>query len=216
MEKLAQRITNKLSIELNFDDDKRQIVAYGLLALIQIIISIALISFVSLIFGVIFEALIICFSVSILRKYSGGAHAGSIEICTIFSVFACVGFAIIIKYLLLTFVDTIIIIYLLLIVYAFSFVLLYLFAPVDSPNKPIKTEKKRVRMRKNSFLTLSIFFAISILFLFLGFKNKSFISLNLSLLLGILWQVFTLTTIGKHSLKKVDFIINKILSLKRR
>ena len=38
------------------------------------------------------------------------------------------------------------------------------FAPVDSPNKPIRTEKKKRRMRKNSFIILSAYFILSVIF----------------------------------------------------
>jgi accessory gene regulator B len=216
MKKLAQIIANKISLELNYDEDKKQVIAYGLLGIIQFVVLVFFISSFGFVFGVAIEALIIFFSVSILRKYSGGVHSNSILICTIISVISCFGFSLIIKYLLLPLVTTLFIVFLTFFVYILSFIIIYKLAPVDNPIKPIKSDQKKARMRKGSFITLVIYLIISILFILLGNINLYYFSFNLSLLFGILWQTFSLTKLGKTTLKVNDFIFNKILLTKRR
>ena len=77
MEKLSNNIANKVALELSLDDDNREVIAYGTFALIQMLFSIILVFLFGLLFHVAFEALIISFTGSILRKYSGGVHASS-------------------------------------------------------------------------------------------------------------------------------------------
>lgn len=216
MEKISFKIANKISSELNFDEDKRQVVQYGLLALVQLFFYVFFIVLIGIFFGVALEALVVLFSVSLLRKYSGGAHSDSIIVCTVFGVFFCLAFSIIIKHFIIGFISFYSLSFLMLIIYATSFLLIDKYAPVDNPNKPIKTEKKRLRMKKYSYATLLFYFAVSLALLFFGKTNKILFSYDLCLLVGVIWQVFTLTGLGIKSIKLVDFISNKILMIKRR
>jgi accessory gene regulator B len=206
MEKLAQIIANKISSELGFDEEKKDVITYGLTAIIQTIITLLIILIIGIISGALIEALLICFSVSLLRKYSGGAHVNSIEMCTSLSVIFCTIFSIICKYLLVSLISTNILIVILIAVFFLSFFAIYKLAPVDSPNKPIKTEKKKARMRKGSYLTLTVFSIISIAFLLLGMRYNNFNSYLLSILIGTSWQVFTLTKLGHNLYNKFNFI----------
>src|SRR5659263_735788 len=106
MEKLARKLASNIAIALNYGNEREQVIAYGLIAMIQIFVTVFLVLIIGIFTGVPIEALIICFSVSILRKYSGGAHAGSIEICISISVIYCVVFALISRRLLLPVLNT--------------------------------------------------------------------------------------------------------------
>jgi accessory gene regulator B len=210
MERLAQIISNKISCELGFDEEKRQVVTYGLVAILQFVITVSIICMIGIFFNTLIESLFICFSVSLLRRYSGGAHLNSIELCTVLSIIYSTIFAILCKYFFVSFISTSILIIILIVVFLLSFFAVYKLAPVDSPNKPIKTKKKRDRMRKGSYLTLSVFFVISVTFLILGKHYNNFNSYLLSILFGILWQVFTLTKKGHGAYNKFNFILHKI------
>ena len=91
MEKAAKILANRIAQTLQYDEERELVVAYGLTGLIQTTVTVLLVLIFGLIAGVPVEALIICFSVSILRKYSGGSHADSIHLCTamalLYSVF---------------------------------------------------------------------------------------------------------------------------------
>jgi len=215
MEKLAIRLANKISRELNYDDEKREIITYGLIALIQLVFTVFFVLVIGLLFGTPLEALIICFSVSFLRKYSGGAHVSSMGLCTFIGVAYSIGFSLISRYLLLPVLSTFYLFLISVVVYAISFWVIYKVAPVDSPHKPIKTEKKKQRMRKGSFLVLLFYILISIFFLLLGSHYLTVNSFGLSLLFGILWQTFTLTKIGDVFLSRTDLIISTLLGKKK-
>ena len=75
MEKIANKLAHNISLSLGFDDEKEAVVAYGLIAIIQITVIVLLVLFFGILISAPVEGLIVCFSASILRKYSGGAHA---------------------------------------------------------------------------------------------------------------------------------------------
>ena len=125
MEKLAKKLANNISVSLGYDDEKEKVIAYGLTGIIQIIVTVLLVFVIGIIVGTPMEALIICFSISILRKYSGGAHVSTIGLCTTLGVTYCVAFSLISKYLLLPVLNTYFMIALIAVVYALSFFTIY-------------------------------------------------------------------------------------------
>jgi len=210
MEKLARKLASNIAASLSYDNEKEQVVAYGLIAIIQTLVTVFLVLIIGLFAGVPIEALIICFSVSILRKYSGGAHAGSIELCTTIAIIYITTFSLISRYLLAGVINGYTMAIIIFIVYALSFFAIYKFAPVDSPKKLIKTEKKKKRMRKGSFIILTVYFALSTVLFLLSQKQYISYSLGLSLLFGLSWQVFTLTKPGSSFISLIDSAVNKI------
>jgi accessory gene regulator B len=206
MEALARKLARNVSSSLGYDDEKEAVVAYGLIAIIQVTVTYLLVLCFGILTGVPAEAMIMSFSVSILRKYSGGAHAKTAEFCTFFSVVYCVSTAVISKRLLAGISSPVSMAVALVIIFGLSFLAVYQFAPVDSPNKPIKTEAKKKRMRKGSFIVLSIYLMISIVFFILEYKSEIFRSYEISMLFGISWQIFTLTHPGDLFIGKMNDI----------
>lgn len=211
METLAKKLASKISKSLEYDDEKERVIAYGLTAIIQVAVTVFLALLLGFIAGTPVEVLIICFSISTLRKYSGGAHAKYIELCTAMSVILCFVFSLISKYLLAPVLSSNIMFILILAVYILSFLAVYKLAPVDSPNKPITTEKKKKRMRKNSYIILSVYLILSVLFLILKSKDENFNSFGVSLLLGTSWQIATLTKFGAAFLNKANSVVSYCL-----
>lgn len=77
IEKIAANIGKETRCILDFNDDTEEVIIYGAINLIQTLVSFLLTIVTGFIFGVIYEALIFTITVSILKKYSGGAHASS-------------------------------------------------------------------------------------------------------------------------------------------
>lgn len=214
MENLSNSIANKVATELNLDSDKKEVIAYGTFALLQTVTSILLVSVFGYLFHVTIEALIVMFTASILRKYSGGAHASSPGNCTIIGVIICIGQAIIIS----SIGNFNIALILGLIVFAWAYYMVYKLVPVDNPAKPIKKEEKRKRMKKGSFIILSIYFIgnLLLMMLFLSTKKVTFLIYALCIIGGIVWQVFTLTQVGHLILAKIDIFFKYLLNIRRR
>lgn len=218
MESLSNNIANKVAAELNMDNDKKEVIAYGSFALIQTLLSIFLVSIIGFMFHVSLEALIVLFTTSILRKYSGGAHAGSPGNCTSIGVIICVGQALLISFLVSACINFKIALILELIVFIWSYYMIYKLAPVDNPSKRIKSEEKRKRMKKRSFLILNSYFIIdiSIMIVYFNFNKVALLVYALCLTGGIAWQTFTLTKRGHLILAKIDMFLKYLLHIGRK
>lgn len=215
MENLSKNIAKKISLELNLDNDKRDVIAYGTISLIQMLISMALVVIVGAIFGVPLESFILVLITSILRKCSGGVHASTAEICTTVSIFICVGFALGMKYIGINFGSLNLIISIGCILFLWSYYIMYKYAPVDSPNKPIKTLAKKQRMRRGSILTLTIYLILVLvnILLYIIFKKNFILVYILCIYAGFAWQCFTLTKIGHMVGNDMDLILKKLINI---
>lgn len=218
VEELTNSIAEKISLELGLDNDRKDVIAYGTFALVQTMLSIFLILVFGLIFGIWVEALIVSLAASILRKYSGGVHASTPEICVSIGTFISVGLALLVSFGINLSINLILIILLGLLTFVCSYYLICKLAPVDSAAKPIKTQKKRERMKKGSILVLNSYMLIVVLniIMYIQTHEKAFLTFSLCIYGGTAWQVFTLTDAGHLTMKKIDTFLNQILIYKRR
>ena len=161
--KLTDNIAEKVGSELDLDNDRKEVIAYGTFALLHTMLSIVLVIIFGLLFGVLTEALIVSFTISILRKYSGGAHASSPGTCAIIGTVVSIGQALLISSVMTSLINLKLFILLGLLIFVWSYYIIFKLAPVDSVAKPIKTQKKRERMKKGSILILDAYLVIIVL-----------------------------------------------------
>lgn len=203
MEKMVRRLANKIAVSLGYDEEREAVVAYGLLAIVQIGITIILALIFGFIVGAPVEAMIVCFAVSIFRKYSGGAHAYDADFCTVVSVIYCTVAALASR-ILATIIDPVPVLIVMIICYMLTYWIIYRYVPVDSPNKPITNKDKIKRMRKGSTIIVSVYFALQLVFYYFASRYPAFHSYGTSLLLGTAWQSLTLTPLGAILLNKLN------------
>lgn len=203
IEDICKKISNNIAQELNFDEDKKAVINYGISSFIQMGICIGLVIIFGVIFNVVFEALIISFTISILRKSSGGVHATSPERCAIIGTINSVGLALISKYINASFSLVILVGS---IAFIWSYYIVYKLAPVDSMAKPIKNIEKRNRLKKSSMIILSVYLIIVIteILYFYFMRNSIVLTYSLCIYMGMLWQVFSLTKYGHSIMRKLD------------
>ena len=206
VEKVSKKISSSISKELEFDNEKEEVINYGIFAFIQMFISIILVGIIGIILGVFKEALLVSFVTAILRKSSGGVHAGTPGSWNVIGTIASVGMGLVAK---LINIDINGVILLGGITFCIAYIAIYRLAPVDSITKPIKSTDKRKRLKRSSLIIISIYFAIVVLNIgcFLVFDKIVFITYTVCICLGVLWQVFSLTKIGHFVLKKLDGLI---------
>lgn len=218
IERLSNNLALKISQELKLDKDNQEIIAYGTFAMFQINLSILFVIIFGFIFGITIEALLISFSGSILRKYSGGAHASTPNMCIIIGTGICIGQALIISLLISPIVNPLMLLILGIITFIYSYYLINKLAPVDSPAKPIKTQKKINRMKKGSLYVLSVYLVISSLlsFIYIYLGDERYAVYTLCIFTGAAWQSFTLTKAGHLTIKKIDGFFHQILLISGR
>ena len=200
---MCDNVTSYLAKELDLKKEKADVVKYGIFALSQMIINIICVIIFGMIFNVLIESLIISFVVSILRKSSGGAHASSPEKCVLIGTTFSVGLACILKNINISFLYVCLLI---IIIFLYAYYLIYKLAPVDSPNKPIRSMKKKLRLKKSSLIILSMYLLVIILCLLIFAITKKTVVLKYILCIcsGVVWQVFSLTQAGHNIFKYIN------------
>lgn len=206
IENVSNDISDKIASELNLDNDKREVIAYGTFAFLQMIFSIVLVIIFGWLFHVGIEALVISFVASILRKYSGGAHAGSPSRCALIGTIVCIGQAALFKFALAHKLNFNMVLLLEMMIFVWSYYMIYKLAPVDSPTKPIRKKEKKIRLKKSSIIILSVYLVITvfILMLYKETGKQNLLIYTLCIYGGVVWQIFTLTEVGHLILGKID------------
>lgn len=209
IDKVSSNIGKRISKQLNLDKDKEEIITYGAFALLQTLWSIFLVILLGYFCNVLLEALIISVTVSFLRKYSGGVHASSPNRCAVIGAVISVLLAFLGKSMSLAF-DIKVTFIIEVILAVLSYIIIFKLAPVDSAAKRIKSNEKRRKLKRKALFLNSLLFSLVLLmnYFYYMYGNIKYLNYSYDIVLGILWQVITLTPIGFFILGKLDNIIS--------
>lgn len=211
IEILAQKIANRISLQLDYDEDKRDVISYGLIGIFQIFTILIILSFIGLLFDCWYECMIIYMSVGFIRKSTGGAHSRSMNGCIIISVLSIIIMSVLSRYLLNFSLEHWVSLGITYIIFFICLIIFYFKVPMDNPNKPIVSLEKIKRLRKQSFIKLFLLLLVSIVFTKLADSYSRFYSIAFSVRLTMLWLVLTLSRPGFLFLDKIDSIIDFII-----
>ena len=195
MNSLINKISHKIAVSAGLDEEREKVIAYGMLALCQVIIIFLFAFFVGFVTKTIAECILICITVGSLRKFTGGVHANSMLGCILVSISSIAVMALLSRYILARYIPWGISGAVIFIIFAVSFFIVYKKAPVDSANKPIKNPEKIERLRKNSRIFVSLLFIITavIFTINVNYGYIELLSICYSIVLAVLWQSLTLT-----------------------
>ena len=204
MERLARKLAESIGASLGKSEDDVAVVTYGLIGILQVFAIFLLVSSIGFAAACWFEVMIVFLSVGFLRRLSGGAHSSGIYSCLIYSVFFVCTLAALARYALiyLPFLANCGIV---AVIFIYGYVMIALKAPVAPPNKPVRTEAKRKRLRKGAFIVLTVFLVINVLLLLFGaMLHPTLYSVGLSLAISVLWQIFMMTKAGHFFIYVID------------
>lgn len=205
IEKIPTKIGHSIAVNLNLDKNNEEVITYGAIIMFQTLFSISLVLIFGFIFNVFIEALLLSLTGSILRKYSGGVHSASPYRCAVIGAAISVGLSITIV-LILKYIPFLIVVLLISIALVYSYFYICKYAPVDSPQKPIKNISKKKRLKKISIILITIMYIIIGILLFMGNKNIIFLHYGCCIAAGVVWQTFSLTNLGHKVLHYIDSI----------
>ncbi len=211
IEKFSHHLASKISNALALDKDREEVLAYGAFTIVQTVWTILLIVLFGMLFRVLWKALFMAFIGALLRKHSGGAHATSPNRCAFISAVTFSGLAWIVNGMIVY--STIVIILLCgLLSFLAAYYIVCKYSPVDNPNKPIKKEKTKQRLRKSSIRTLHVLLIITLLLALFYFKsrNKNVLKTIVCIYTGVLWQSFVLTSPGHFVIHSLDGLFKNI------
>lgn len=135
---------------------------YGMRQLKMALLNLASIIFIGILFDMVIEGIVFALCYILLRKVSGGYHAGSYKSCYLFSVVFYIVSLVAIKYLPVTvWLEAAGII---------LFLLLIRFMPVDSENKKLTDSEKR-KIRQLAVILYIGLFVTGLVLLGLGIRS---------------------------------------------
>lgn len=186
---VEKKLIDGLKSELNLSEDKLEIVTFGYRLFIYSFLGYSIIILVALLFGTLRATLTAAITASIFRIFSGGAHASTQKRCTIIGaiIFNLIGLAATICYNNISLHLINLLFWITAIVALVTFIL---YAPADTPGKPITTKVQRDKLKKISILLLLIWIVLS-KFIFKGVTN-TYKLYFLSSTLGLAWQSVSL------------------------
>lgn len=181
---ISQEIAKKITVDLDYSEDKKEIVAYAIETGLLNILGMLLIILLGLLFNALGSAVLAAFFGGTLRRLSGGAHFNTPQKCIIFGAMAYSVVGLLANNLALIGFTSF---YFTTIVLFVSLLLVSCFAPVDSEAKPIYSQSLRKKLKLSSVaFVIATFIAINTI------NNSFFIT---SAALGVLSQSITLLPI---------------------
>jgi len=157
-EKLLNYCMNSVKKKFpEYDQDKLEVIEYGLEGLYLTFTKTILIVSLSIILGIFFKSLLLLLFYNIIRFSSFGLHAKKSSHCLIMSLIFFVGFVYVCDYVYLPlFIKTIMSIVCIL--------LIYKYAPADTEKRPLINKKKRKKYKVMSLISAMIFSILIVIF----------------------------------------------------
>lgn len=183
-------ITTKLCQWLISNDvikeEDRAIYEFGIYQLLGYVVEYGCIFTIAIILGAFKLLLVLLLSLMILRKNAGGIHSESHLACFLVSTLTFVGVIGCVKFL-----SSEILLYTIIILDILSCVMIVLFAPIDTPNKPLNEKEYKV-FRRRTLIALIIDLFAMIGLIVCGLSNYAMIvgcSIILSASLVVLGKI---------------------------
>jgi len=202
---LTVRISEFLAEESGKD---QEVLLYSLTLVKSALMGYGLLFLVSYIFGVWQYTLIAAVTASIFRVISGGAHASSPMRCSIIGILLFTSFGWMAE--MVGDINRLVVVSLVLILASVSFLIFYRYAPADTPSKPINSHAQRKYLRVISF-SLLVLWTSTALYSTYSFSGYPYVNYLLAGMLGLAWQVFTLTPLGYTTSHALDTHLKSIM-----
>lgn len=171
-EKFVNSLTNFVIKNKECDEIKIKTIRYGLEGLYLSITKFIVITFLALLTNTLIEYFLLLIFYLMIRKYSFGLHANSSVGCWLTTVPIYIGGALIIKYLDFN-------LYFRFAIWLTAFISFILWAPADTPKRPLIRQKQR-KAQKFKTCFISVIYLVLMLFV----KNNTITdALTLSLII---------------------------------
>lgn len=161
IDNICMFLTNKMREEIpDIDDERAEIINYGLQNIIGEIPKIFLVIGISYLLGIIKETLLAILIIMPYRNFSGGVHLKSHIGCILGTTLFYCGTAVLAKYIILTQIAKYILIALLWIA---GMWMIKLYAPADTENVPILRKKERRQKQILSYIIFTLALSIAVI-----------------------------------------------------
>ena len=203
--KLANRIAEYLTQKLGCTDEQCKVMAYGLIAAVQMVELFLISAVFGLIFDCFCECMIVFWGVGLMRRTTGGAHCSSYAACMMTSSLSIC----LISLLCRAFVPVgmskwIYVVSAIIPSFLCFAVLAYKRVPQSTKNKPITNPAKIKRLRRQCLITTLVYLALAIVLLLVDWGDGRNITALCALTCVLYWQSFTITPLSKRMANAMD------------
>ncbi len=177
----SKRLCDIITGELNYSEEKKEIVAYGIETAFLTILGFLSIVLIAFFLNALVPATLAAIFGGLLRRISGGAHFETPTKCLVFGAISYSLLGVISKEVMEIELYSA---YLILFPLLISLIIVFLYAPVDCDAKPIYSNKlkTKLKMASTGFVLLTI--------ILIQFSNNQLF--NISVVLGVGFQALTL------------------------
>lgn len=208
IESISISLSTKLGDKLEKTEEEKSVLNYGLFIIIHTFIAMVITLLVGLITGMLIEITLISITSAMFKRYTGGVHASTPEICLVISVVLSLILSILCRLMIIN-IDINSIVLIGIIVISFAYYMIYYKCPIPSKNKPLKSEKNRKRLKKKAFILLNTY-NVLLMILYISYymlKLSILKSIIVSFILGIFLQMIVLTNTGTKFIKSLDKLL---------
>lgn len=196
----SKRLANNLAIIHHLDEEKQAELTYAIDVLTITIIDAALTLFVGWILGVFLNTVACLITIAAFRHNAGGGHSDSPWRCALVTMMVFPLLALAASHISTWEPFHLNLISLVSITVGFLLILIY--APVDSPQSPIISAARRIRLKRLALLIMG-FLTLAIIGLnLINWDQAS--EIRMCLALSILWVSFNLTPLGRRLWRFID------------
>lgn len=180
--KISTFLSNIITKDLDYSDEKKEIITYAIEMIILTSIGFLAILAVAFLFNAVYPAAIAAVFGGILRRVSGGAHFNTPFKCLAIGALVYGIIGIFSKYTYIFLPSNLI-----YLVFLLALLITGYYAPVDSKEKPINSKnlRRNLKIASIAFILISIFFA---------YKSSDLLFVT-SMLFGITYQAISLLPI---------------------
>ena len=157
---ISEKTSEYLAKEFDYSEEKKEILAYAVENILLTVVGFVMVIAVGFAVRAPVETLSAAIAGGILRKFSGGAHAATRTSCLVIGAVLYPGVGWLIKTLspFWGYQGISIIIFGLV-----ALLLVLIYAPVDSPAKPIVSQEFRRKLRKGAIISVVLFMGLAII-----------------------------------------------------
>lgn len=157
-EKILEGSINRIKKKYpEYDEEKLEIINYGLEAMYITITKTIVIFGIAFLLGIIKDVFLILIFYNILRTTAFGMHAKKSSHCYIISIILFIGMGLVCRYMNIS-------LYFKLITSVIAFIILVIYAPADTYKRPLLNAKKRKLYKTITVLTGLIYIILIIIF----------------------------------------------------
>lgn len=159
--KLSEFLAQSLITNKNITKNERELYTYGFFILISHSLYFVLASLFGIIFKCFLETIIFYISFQFIRRYAGGYHAETELRCEIFSTLSIISCVLLIKISKEYNFNLILLCFALI-----CSIIIFIFAPLDTPEKPLSQKEFKYFRKISLIILISILIAIALSYYF--------------------------------------------------